>query len=69
MYKILKKSNSNKVKESGVEIKPPLVYIFVYEPYQKLAYIKYETKMLRLPTTTTSSCHCKLLAQKNIEKG
>jgi hypothetical protein len=46
MYKILKKSNSNKVKESGVEIIPPLIYIFVYEPYQKLAYIRYETKML-----------------------
>jgi hypothetical protein len=63
MYKILKKSNSNKVKKSGVEIKPPLVYIFVYEPYQKLAYIRYEIKMLQLPTIITSSCHYKLLVQ------
>jgi len=46
MYKILKKNNSNKVKKSGVEIKLPLVYIFVHEPYQKLAYIRYEAKML-----------------------
>jgi hypothetical protein len=63
MYRILMENNSNNVKENGLEIKPPLVYIFIYEPYQKLTYIRYETKMLQLPTTITSSCHYKLLAQ------
>jgi hypothetical protein len=38
------KSNSNKAKESEVEIFS-LIYIFAYEPCPKLAYIKYEAKM------------------------
>jgi len=59
-------NSKEKANQNEVEIKPPNFYIYGYEPFQKLAYIRGEIEMPnQLPTTKSSSHHCKLTQRCN----